>query len=133
VIKAQISELDSLWGWLDDVNDVARGLKNDFIVNPRLNDNRIKLKPQIYNAAVNRAMKFLEFSSAAYNNENPPSSSSRIANTLYSFFVHDIQRVDHASSISEDFFLRRSSEMPDDDSNPLENKGDGKKHTRRDD
>nr|WP_147275323.1 hypothetical protein [Citrobacter freundii] len=75
----------------------------------------------------------LEFSSAAYNNENPPSSSSRIANTLYSFFVHDIQRVDHASSISEDFFLRRSSEMPDDDSNPLENKGDGKKHTRRDD
>ncbi|MDV1320727.1 hypothetical protein [Citrobacter freundii] len=59
MIKAQISELDSLWGWLDDVNDVARGLKNDFIVNPRLNDNRIKLKPQIYNAAVNRAMKLL--------------------------------------------------------------------------
>ncbi|MCG2958015.1 hypothetical protein KZ302_26385, partial [Escherichia coli] len=89
------------------------GLRNDFIVNPRKNDSRIKLKPQVYNAAVNRAVKFLEFSRAVYNDKNLPSSSSLTANTLYSFFVHDIQKVDHTPSISEDFFLRRSSEIPD--------------------
>ena len=131
-IKSQISELDSLWGWLNDVKSVAIGLRNDFIVNPRKNDSRIKLKPQVYNAAVNRAVKFLEFSRAVYNDKNLPSSSSLTANTLYSFFVHDIQKVDHTPSISEDFFLRRSSEIPDADE-PPGNKDDGKKHTRRDD
>ncbi|HGY9068116.1 TPA: hypothetical protein ACNTVZ_004941, partial [Escherichia coli] len=80
-IKSQISELDSLWGWLNDVKSVAIGLRNDFIVNPRKNDSRIKLKPQVYNAAVNRAVKFLEFSRAVYNDKNLPSSSSLTANT----------------------------------------------------
>lgn len=41
--------------------------------------------------------------------------------------MHDIQKVDHTPSISEDF-LRRSSEIPDADE-PPGNKDDGKKHT----
>ncbi|AKE59113.1 phospholipase effector Tle1 domain-containing protein [Citrobacter farmeri] len=132
-IKAQISELDSLWGWLDEVKRVAVGLHNDFRVSPRPNDRRMELQEVAYNAAVNRAETFLTFAHAAYHDENMPMSSSSTANTLYSYFVHDIQKVDYASSVSEDFFLRRSAELPDVDSESSNNKNDGKKHSRRDD
>ncbi len=90
---------------------VAIGLRNDFIVNPRKNDSRIKLKPQVYNAAVNPGCKILEFLAQFIMIKSAIIIIFDGKYTIF-FFVHDIQKVDHTPSISEDFFLRRSSEIP---------------------
>lgn len=110
----KINELKTLWGWLDDVKSVAIGLKNDFIVSPHPNDSRMLLWANVYEPAVKRAVCFLDFFHRAYKGEPLPDKRVSVsANIIYSYFMHDIQKVEVNASITEDFFLRRSAEIPE--------------------
>lgn len=110
-INAQITELKSLWGWLDDVWNVARGLSNDF-THGRDNDTRLKNHGNIYYPAWARAERFLSFYRKAQNGESIPEISCPGINTLHAYFSHDVQTVDPGGFIGESFFLRRMAEYP---------------------
>lgn len=110
-IKAQIAELKSLWGWLDDVKRVATGLSNDFNYGRQM-DARMDNHKEIYFPASRRAELFLDFYHKAWNGEKLPDITWPGINTLHAYFAHDLHTVDTGVSINESFFLRRMAECP---------------------
>ncbi|EAN4681863.1 hypothetical protein EHN46_23595 [Salmonella enterica] len=121
-INAQITELKTLWGWLDDVRCVATGLSNDFNYG-RPMDTRMINHEDIYRPAWRRAELFLDFYHKAWDGEKIPEISWPGINTLHSYFAHDLQTVDTGASISESFFLRRMAECPKPEEKPDEQSG----------
>ncbi|EBB7908390.1 hypothetical protein CKH23_17560 [Salmonella enterica] len=110
-VQEQINQLTSLWGWLDDVFDAALDIENYLVRHP--NDRRLKLLPGIYNPALARAQRFLKFSECAFKGEPIPEKATPNAGILYAWFVHDLQKVEKGASITMDFFVRRSAEIPE--------------------
>ncbi|MGB7800547.1 hypothetical protein [Buttiauxella sp.] len=103
--------LKNNWSWLDDVKDQARWFINSVMTNP--NDTRIRIAPKIYTPAFKRAEKFLEYSVCAYQQKPMPASTDNAPEEIFSWLVHDIQKVDPAASISVDFLAIRSFEVPE--------------------
>jgi len=103
--------LKNNWGWLDDVKDQARWFINSVMTNP--NETRMRVAPKIYIPAFRRAKKFLEYSVCAYQQKPMPASTDNAPEEIFTWLVHDIQKVDPASSISVDFLAIRSFEVPE--------------------
>ncbi|EPX0662179.1 hypothetical protein ACX9IA_005107 [Escherichia coli] len=110
-INAQIAELKSHWGWLDDVRRVATGLSNDFNYG-RPMDTRMLNHEDIFRPAWKRAELFLDYYHKAWNGEELTEISWLGIDTIHSYFTHDLQTVDTGASINESFFLRRMAEYP---------------------
>jgi len=98
------------WGWLDDVKDQALLIKNSITTDPY--DKRITIAPNVYIPAFKRAKRFLEYSHCAYQNKPMPASSDHTPNEIFSWLIHDIQKVDPDASINQDFLVIRSVETP---------------------
>lgn len=103
--------LKNNWGWLDDVKDQARWFINSVMTNP--NETRMRVAPKIYIPAFRRAKKFLEYSVCAYQQKPMPASTDNAPEEIFTWLVHDIQKVDPAASISVDFLAIRSFEVPE--------------------
>lgn len=99
------------WSWLDDVKDQARWFINSVMTNR--NETRMKIAPNIYIPAFRRAEKFLEYSVCAYQQKPMPASTDNAPEEIFTWLVHDIQKVDPAESISMDFLAFRSFEVPE--------------------
>lgn len=110
-INAQIAELKSHWGWLDDVRRVATGLSNDFNYG-RPMDTRMLNHEDIFRPAWKRAELFLDYYHKAWNGEELTEISWLGIDTIHSYFTHDLQTVDTGASINKSFFLRRMAEYP---------------------
>ncbi|VEA64706.1 Uncharacterized conserved protein [Serratia plymuthica] len=107
-------ELDTLqkkWGWLEDVHDVALGMKNSMEINP--NDKRLQIVPDVYGPALNRAKRFLGYAQAAYQSLPQPLPYDTAPPEMYAWFVHDVQTVERGARISQDFLVIRSMEKPE--------------------
>ncbi|HGY3081121.1 TPA: DUF2235 domain-containing protein [Escherichia coli] len=118
-INAQIAELKSHWGWLDDVRRVATGLSNDFNYG-RPMDTRMLNHEDIFRPAWKRAELFLDYYHKAWNGEELTDISWLGIDTIHSYFTHDLQTVDTGASINESFFLRRMAEYPKSKEKPEE-------------
>ncbi|MFP2516648.1 hypothetical protein [Buttiauxella agrestis] len=100
------------WGWLDDVKDQALLMKNSITTDSY--DRRVLIAPKIYIPAFKRAERFLEYSHCAYQNKPMPPSADHAPGEIFSWLIHDIQKVDPDASITQDFLVIRSVENPKD-------------------
>ncbi|MCW2456955.1 UNVERIFIED_ORG: hypothetical protein M2414_004716 [Rahnella aquatilis] len=107
----ELNVLRKNWGWLDDVHDVALGMKNSMETNP--NDKRLQIVPDVYDPALRRAKRFLDYAHAAYQGLPQPLPQDTAPSAMYSWFVHDRQTVEKGAGISQDFLVIRSMEKPE--------------------
>ncbi|MEN5018007.1 hypothetical protein ABEH87_16850 [Erwinia sp. Eh17-17] len=108
----ELEILHKHWGWLEDVHDVAVKMRNSMSNNER--DKRLQLIPDVYGPALARALRFLEYSHAAFLGQPQPLPYDSAPPEMYAWFVHDLQTVDKGASISQDFLVVRSMENPSD-------------------
>lgn len=107
---SEFSVLRQHWGWLDDVKDAAIKLRNSMEHDPA--DRRREIAPHVYDHALWRAKRFLNYASAAYQGKPQPFPIDAAPPEMYAWFVHDLQTVEKGAGISQDFFVIRSMEMP---------------------
>lgn len=113
VYSEKIAILKKQWGWLDDIWEEAAKLRNDFTNHPH--ERRLQLQPQICQPAFNRAIWLCNCRAHAYQNlPMPPHPYWYIPvdDTIFSYFVHDIQTVGKGESITYRFFTIRKMEIP---------------------
>ncbi|ENY6785899.1 hypothetical protein ACF1CY_003388 [Providencia rettgeri] len=113
VYSEKIAILKKQWGWLDDIWEEAVKLRNDFTNHPH--ERRLQLQPQIWQPAFNRAIWLCDCRAHAYQNlPMPPHPYWYIPvdDTIFSYFVHDIQTVGKGESITYRFFTIRKMEIP---------------------
>lgn len=113
VYSEKIAILKKQWGWLDDIWEEAAKLRNDFTNHPH--ERRLQLQPQIWQPAFNRAIWLCNCRAHAYQNlPMPPHPYWYIPvdDTIFSYFVHDIQTVGKGESITYRFFTIRKMEIP---------------------
>lgn len=113
VYSEKIAILKKQWGWLDDIWDKAVKLRNNFRNHPH--EQRLQLQPQIWYPAFNRALWLCDCQSHAFQNLPMPSHPHwyiPVDDTIFSYFVHDIQTVGKGESITDRFFTIRKMEMP---------------------
>lgn len=110
-LQNEIDILHKNWGWLEDVHDVALGMRN-IMEMPGSTDTRRQIMPDVYTPALRRAKKFLAYSQAAYQGLPPPLPEDSAPSQMYAWFVHDVQTVEKGRGISQDFLVIRSMEMP---------------------
>ncbi|GJL43229.1 TPA: DUF2235 domain-containing protein [Enterobacter chengduensis] len=108
---SELSVLRQHWGWLDDVKDAAIKLRNSMEHDPA--DRRREIAPHVYDHALWRAKRFLNYASAAYQGKPQPFPIDAAPPEMYAWFVHDLQTVEKGTGISQDFFVIRSMEMPE--------------------
>ncbi|MDQ4428807.1 DUF2235 domain-containing protein [Yokenella regensburgei] len=106
-IQNELDILHQHWGWLGDVHDAAIRLQNSM-----QNDLRLRIQPDVYGPADRRAKRFLEYAHAAYLGEAQPFPIDNAPSEMYAWFVHDLQTVEKGATISQDFLVIRSMEMP---------------------
>ncbi|WP_374256780.1 hypothetical protein [Yokenella regensburgei] len=106
-IQNELDILHQHWGWLGDVHDAAKSLQNN-----KQNDLRLRIQPEVYGPADRRAKRFLEYAHAAYLGEAQPFPIDNAPSEMYAWFVHDLQTVEKGATISQDFLVIRSMEMP---------------------
>ncbi|EQC1412971.1 hypothetical protein ACY2L5_004329 [Providencia rettgeri] len=120
----EVAILKQHWGWLDDVNDEAVKLYNDYHQRGdyrRRNDVRFHhegLMKNIWYPAYCRAEWFRACKISAYEGlpfPQRPSWALPVDNILFAYFVHDIQARDKSESITDNFFAIRKVELPGDD------------------
>lgn len=104
--------LDTYWGWLKDVHETAIKMKN--LMEGNFGDTRCAIVPDVYIPALRRAKRFLAYAQAAYLKEPAPLPFDHAPPEIYAWFMHDIQTIDKGAGITEDFFIVRSLEMPED-------------------
>lgn len=110
-LQNEIDILHKNWGWLEDVHDVALGMRN-IMEMPGSTDTRRQIMPDVYTPALRRAKKFLAYSQAAYQGLPPPLPEDSAPSQMYAWFVHDVQTVEKGRGISQDFLVIRSMEIP---------------------
>ncbi|MBQ0326238.1 DUF2235 domain-containing protein [Providencia rettgeri] len=113
IYSEKIAILKKQWGWLDDIWDKAVKLRNNFRNHPH--EQRLQLQPQIWYPAFNRALWLCDCQSHAFQNLPMPSHPHwyiPVDDTIFSYFVHDIQTVGKGESITDRFFTIRKMEMP---------------------
>lgn len=108
---SELSVLQQNWGWLDDVKDAAIRMRNSMEQNPM--DRRREIVPDVYEPALWRAKRFLDYSRAAHLGKPQPFPIDTVPPEMYAWFVHDLQTVEKGACISQDFFVIRSMEMPE--------------------
>ena len=108
---SELSVLQQHWGWLDDVKDAAIKMRNSMEQNPA--DRRREIVPEVYDSALRRAKRFLDYFHAANLGKPQPFPIDTAPPEMYAWFVHDLQTVDKGAGISQDFFVIRSMEMPE--------------------
>ncbi len=106
----ELAVLKKSWGWLEDVHGAALNMKNSMETDPA--DKRLHILPEVYNPALRRAKRYLNYARAAYQGLPPPLPDSFAPPEMYAWFVHDIQAVERGSRISQDFLVIRSIELP---------------------
>jgi len=87
------------------------GMKNSMETNP--NDKRLQIVPDVYDPALRRAKRFLDYAHAAYQGLPQPLPQDTAPSAMYSWFVHDRQTVEKGAGISQDFLVIRSVEKPE--------------------
>lgn len=110
-LQNEIDILHKNRGWLEDVHDVALGMRN-IMEMPGSTDTRRQIMPDVYTPALRRAKKFLAYSQAAYQGLPPPLPEDSAPSQMYAWFVHDVQTVEKGRGISQDFLVIRSMEIP---------------------
>lgn len=108
---SELSVLQQHWGWLDDVKDAAIKMRNSMEQNPA--DRRREIVPEVYDSALRRAKRFLDYFHAANLGKPQPFPLDAVPPEIYAWFVHDLQTVDKGAGISQNFFVVRSMEMPE--------------------
>lgn len=108
----ELEILHKNWGWLEDVKDAAINMRNSMSNNPQ--DKRLALIPDVYGPALTRALRFLDYSHAAFLEQPQPLPYDSAPSDMYAWFVHDLQTVEKGASISQDFLVIRSMENPSD-------------------
>lgn len=120
----EVAILKQHWGGLDDVNDEAVKLYNDYHQRGdyrRRNDVRFHhegLLNNIWYPAYCRAEWFRACKISASEGlpfPQRPSWAPPVDNVLFAYFVHDIQARDKSESITANFFAIRKLELPGDD------------------
>lgn len=109
----ELSILKKNWGWLDDVKDAAIRMRNSMEQNSA--DRRLYILPEVYEPALWRAKLFLSYFHAANLGKPQPLPIDTAPPEMYAWFVHDLQTVERGAGISQDFFVIRSMEMPEDE------------------
>lgn len=99
---SELSVLQQHWGWLDDVKDAAIKMRNSMEQNPA--DRRREIVPEVYDSALRRAKRFLDYFHAANLGKPQPFPIDTAPPEMYAWFVHDLQTVDKGAGISQDFF-----------------------------
>ncbi|ELY4094988.1 DUF2235 domain-containing protein [Cronobacter sakazakii] len=110
-VQDKIEVLDRHWGWLNEINDAAHALINT-IENPGPRDTQMRLFPDVYEPAYQRAKWFHQCRINAYLGEAPPQPWFTATPEIFAYFVHDLITVDRGASISRDFLVVRASEIP---------------------
>ncbi|WP_312347316.1 DUF2235 domain-containing protein [Leclercia sp.] len=108
---SELRILQQHWGWLDDVKDAAIKMQNSMEKNPA--DRRKDIAPDVYGPALWRAKRFLHYFHAANLGKPKPFPIDTAPPEMYAWFVHDLQTVDKGASISQNFFVIRTMEMPE--------------------
>jgi len=120
----EVAILKQHWGWLDDVNDEAVKLYNDYHQRyepERRSDVRFHhegLLENIWYPAYCRAEWLRACKISAYEGlpfPQRPYWATPVDNVLFAYFVHDIQAKDKSESITANFFAIRKLELPGDD------------------
>ncbi|WP_315986184.1 DUF2235 domain-containing protein [Enterobacter kobei] len=93
---SELSVLRQHWGWLDDVKDAAIKLRNSMEHDPA--DRRREIAPHVYDHALWRAKRFLNYASAAYQGkpQSFPSTPRRQKCTRGSFMTYKRLRKERA-------------------------------------
>ncbi|MGL4723868.1 MAG: hypothetical protein ACRCWW_05090 [Scandinavium sp.] len=107
----EMNVLHKNWGWLEDVRSAALKMKNSMENNP--DDKRLQIVPGIYEPALRRARRFIDYAHAAEMNQPQLLPVDTAPPEMYAWFVHDRQAVEKDGGISEDFLVIRSMEKPD--------------------
>ncbi|ALB63254.1 hypothetical protein AFK62_12410 [Cronobacter condimenti 1330] len=110
-VQAKTEVLDSHWGWLNDIDSVARDIINT-TEGPGPFDTAIKIAPDVYEPAYRRAKRFHQYRINAFTGDAPPQPWYRAPPEIFAYFVHDLITVDRGASISTDFFVVRAAETP---------------------
>ncbi|ELY4775738.1 DUF2235 domain-containing protein [Cronobacter turicensis] len=110
-VQDKTEVLDRHWGWLNEINDAARALINT-IEHPGPHDTQMRLFPDVYEPAYQRAKWFHQCRINAYLGEAPPQPWFTATPEIFAYFVHDLITVDRGARISRDFLVVRASEIP---------------------
>ncbi|EOL9077392.1 hypothetical protein QMS56_19685 [Cronobacter malonaticus] len=82
------------------------------IEHPGPHDTQMRLFPDVYEPAYQRAKWFHKCRINAYLGDAPPQPWFTATPEIFAYFVHDLITVDRGARISRDFLVVRASEIP---------------------
>ncbi|MEZ2605043.1 hypothetical protein [Kluyvera intermedia] len=110
-IQDELHVLRKNWGWLEEIHNAAVKMKNSMESNP--DDKRLQIVPDVYDPALRRARRFLDYAHAAYQGIPQPLPLDTAPPEMYAWFVHEVQKAGQGNSVSQDFLVIRSMEKPE--------------------